>query len=740
MRLTIPQSGINIPRHQLPQISSSHVVDFLAFLKKHGVKTTKETVRVDSIHPSQSNFNQSKIRSLMTDNREHLKKPIIISNDSVLLDGHHRWLALLNLDKSETLQAYRVHCSFLDLIRLSKEYPNVSYKTIVEDTTPIQRTTLVCAHGRFQPPTIGHELVGKVIQEHLTPEAVGRIYVSHKVDSTKNPLSQEYRIELLETVFPFLQIRGVQPLAPSMIQILKEAQGEGFTDVIYVAGEDRVAEFQSLLERYNGKEYSFNSIRVVSAGSRNDEDYGVVSASGTQMRILAEARDLDTFQLMLPESLQSRAQEILETINPPPPELLEEGVHDAAIFKAVFLAGGSGSGKDYVMHQTLDGHGLVEINSDQALEFLMDKHKLDKKMPSHEEGQRDFIRGRAKSITELKQRLAIHGRNGLIINGTGADVDKVKKIKEMLDEFGYESQMVFVNASNDISRKRNLERGQRGGRLIPEKIRQEKWEEAQLARGKYEGIFGKENFTEFDNSEDLRGEGPNKGTPRDLMTRHAEKYKELMGIYKKVKAFVSTPPQHEVAQAWIQQQKGNLASHTAPAPEKPVQKSAQKSGSSTQSAPQKKAIPLQPVKRSSPAKGVSDEAKRMGLEYYGFGRYGKKGHVSYLSVDGHLVRKNPIHVMAPPPAAPKAPSQKPAPALREAINQQFSKLFTEDRHEPIQEIALAVQQTRSPLSSTSAPSDSVSHGSGVRKEQRTSQESQKEKGDQVRTHILRKKK
>ena len=49
-------------------------------------------------------------------------------------------------------------------------------------------------------------------------------------------------------------------------------------------------------------------------------------------------------------------------------EYLTEGVHDKGIFKAVFLAGGPGSGKDYILDNTLSGHGLTEINSDKALE------------------------------------------------------------------------------------------------------------------------------------------------------------------------------------------------------------------------------------------------------------------------------------------------------------------------------------------------------------------------------------
>ena len=121
-------------------------------------------------------------------------------------------------------------------------------------------------------------------------------------------------------------------------------------------------------------------------------------------------------------------------------DTLFEGVHDKGIFKAVFLAGGTGSGKDYVLDKTLDGHGLTEINTDKALEYLMDREDLDKKMPDNEEAQRDAARKRSKNITELRQRLALHGRNGLIINGTGDDPEKYRKVKKTLERMGYETK------------------------------------------------------------------------------------------------------------------------------------------------------------------------------------------------------------------------------------------------------------------------------------------------------------
>ena len=56
---------------------------------------------------------------------------------------------------------------------------------------------------------------------------------------------------------------------------------------------------------------------------------------------------------------------------------VNEGVNDPAIFKAVFLAGGPGSGKSFVVGKTgLTALGLKLINSDPAFENLLKKAGL----------------------------------------------------------------------------------------------------------------------------------------------------------------------------------------------------------------------------------------------------------------------------------------------------------------------------------------------------------------------------
>jgi chloramphenicol 3-O-phosphotransferase len=219
-------------------------------------------------------------------------------------------------------------------------------------------------------------------------------------------------------------------------------------------------------------------------------------------------------------------------------EMLIEGLYDKSTFKAVFLAGGPGSGKDYILKNTIQGHGLVEINSDIAFEFLMDKNNLDPRMPDSEELERDFVRGRAKNITIEKTRLAFAGRLGVVINGTGDEYVKITRLKDTLESIGYDTMMVFVNTSDEVSKARNIERGHildkkgRPGRTVPEKIRKEKWNSSQENIGKFQTLFGAANFIVIDNSKDIR--------KADAMTQNSFQA-SLLRVYKIVQSFVNKP-------------------------------------------------------------------------------------------------------------------------------------------------------------------------------------------------------
>ena len=180
---------------------------------------------------------------------------------------------------------------------------------------------------------------------------------------------------------------------------------------------------------------------------------------------------------------------------------IQEGVYDPNIFKAVFLAGGPGSGKTFVVRQTTGGLGLKILNSDDIYERDLEKAGLDAGKPEDifsDEGQ--AIRDRSKEKTKKRQDLWVDGRLGIIIDGTGKDVGKISRQKSLLDQIGYDCYMIFVNTSLDVA----LERNKRRERSVPEYITRKSHAIVQSNIGKFQNSFGMGNMVIIDNSKDYR--------------------------------------------------------------------------------------------------------------------------------------------------------------------------------------------------------------------------------------------
>ena len=93
------------------------------------------------------------------------------------------------------------------------------------------------------------------------------------------------------------------PKFKTIFDIMGAIFNSGVTDVVFVAGSDRVVEFKSLLGKYNGLEYDFDSIDVVSAGQRDPDSEGVSGMSASKMRAAAASNDYNTFRQGLPPNL-----------------------------------------------------------------------------------------------------------------------------------------------------------------------------------------------------------------------------------------------------------------------------------------------------------------------------------------------------------------------------------------------------------------------------------------------------
>lgn len=175
---------------------------------------------------------------------------------------------------------------------------------------------------------------------------------------------------------------------------------------------------------------------------------------------------------------------------------LQEGLYDPHIFKAFFLAGGPGSGKTFVSASAFGGTGLKVINSDAAFENALKKNNLSLKMPDSEQETRDMLRARAKATTGKVLDMAIMGRLGMVIDGTGRDYDKIKYQVGLLQQLGYDCYMVFVNTTLDVALARNAMRE----RQVPVFYTKKSWEIVQSNMGKFQNLFGLSNMIIVDNN------------------------------------------------------------------------------------------------------------------------------------------------------------------------------------------------------------------------------------------------
>tara|TARA_R100000951_G_scaffold113777_1_gene116529 strand:- start:665 stop:2110 length:1446 start_codon:yes stop_codon:yes gene_type:complete len=235
--------------------------------------------------------------------------------------------------------------------------------------------------------------------------------------------------------------------------------------------------------------------------------------------------------------------------------ILKEGINDPGILKAVFLAGGPGSGKTWIAkglfgipdRVNVSQSGMKMVNTDKELKFLLKKYgfgtDLDAlpdevfKNLTSDEPDSSGLRRFAKELTGVRKKQYMNGRLGMIIDGTGDDYSKISKEKKQLEEKGYDCYMVFINTTLKVALERNKNRD----RVLPEKIVVDSHREVIQNIGGFQGLFGGNNFIIIDNN-------------KDLSPKQAQKRFNML-VKKGISKFVKRPIQNPRGKSWVRKQK-----------------------------------------------------------------------------------------------------------------------------------------------------------------------------------------
>jgi hypothetical protein len=163
------------------------------------------------------------------------------------------------------------------------------------------RPVTVC-FGRMNPPTLGHK---QLLDTVASASKGGDFYIfatkTHKLPD--NPLPYDVKYKFLQAMFPeYAEHIVYDPNLKTIMQVAQWLYDKGYTELNFVAGSDRIPEFEKLLNGYNGKGqpgdkgyYIFSKINFVSAGERDADAEGLAGISASKARAAAKAGDYEDF-------------------------------------------------------------------------------------------------------------------------------------------------------------------------------------------------------------------------------------------------------------------------------------------------------------------------------------------------------------------------------------------------------------------------------------------------------------
>lgn len=121
---------LKIPRRALPQIDD--IDKFIKFCKSYDISSIYTHIPANKLIPIQQEINPEKVNQMAFDDKSVKvshpyvirddEKPIIISLNKYILDGHHRWVSKYSQDRSALVYCCLFNCKLSTLFQLGHSF------------------------------------------------------------------------------------------------------------------------------------------------------------------------------------------------------------------------------------------------------------------------------------------------------------------------------------------------------------------------------------------------------------------------------------------------------------------------------------------------------------------------------------------------------------------------------------------------------------------------------------------
>lgn len=281
--------------------------------------------------------------------------------------------------------------------------------------------------GRTQPPHPGHIKAIDAVMRHAE-ETGGTHYIfpTHTTGTESDPLDHDTKVSALRQMMPTANIVS-DPEVRTPVQMMKYLQNMGHTHITILGGGDEDQNKWKFLQsdKYRKEEYpKIKQITLGSAGERKEGAEDVTGHSGTMFRELIKKGDRQGFVSKYPKQHRAVAKILFDKASAALKEIMnkKKKLKESAPV-AIFLIGGPGSGKDFVLKNTFAKYDLMEVQIDHVLN------------------------GSANKLFEEKKNIVINGP---------IDESKINEVKYLHENYTFDN--IYVSVTNKVSRIRNEQR------------------------------------------------------------------------------------------------------------------------------------------------------------------------------------------------------------------------------------------------------------------------------------------